>query len=914
MGYEQLSALLSSLTGHLDSKDESEEHTLNDLQQAAANALLQQHPSTISNQRFSFSTSDLFSKEKIGKAKLSKIEELAKGAVESIGDAENLRMFVRDVPVRTTQIAGSVPDWAAGATLERSIGPFITAWGVWRWFDFYRVEKLIAIYNEGQSLPSILFKTSLRRGIIDIITDDPVELQKHYKVLEGSVWIRASLLSASAPADKYCGLKVKGGDINLDAEPTMQGNRIVIKNNNNVRVELNLEQQKPTGTAGTTTHGIDARNADYYLPPSFLFSFKGTAKKIEQIGDARWKVYGNETSFKYTGDQNSLYNPFITRVLIPFATEPKDFEINDCQSPFLTLTGKAAIQQSYWGLSAATLDVNNPLAADGSGALMIVCDKGLTIGWKTLNGNDVALGAPLIFGEPGRIAVTDLLANGSGATQHIDLWKDVQNPHGTSVDLNFIPAGAYMYNTFSSGDEALATICNATVNTDRPMKVNGDPVSVRSKESLVIFAVNATQNIFYLLDDNLIWDNRLPFQSVPTIKPISLALENALFTTSPPNGCFLFGYCNEAFTKMNKGSLLLTFGVFSYLPTLPDPYLANLGVLRRQFFRGGSSDLLSGASSMWLWLVCLVRFKPLAEDKNEVKVSFHLGLPQTEASQSQEDNSSEAAPVPNEGFAATDLFIQNLSLSPQSEATGEESFTPDGEMQFKSYMMSNLPPDYAQEWDDRFGALNNDMFALLDVSSNANQLGISFGVFGTRRMAMMRTATAVDTEYPNEFPLQVQKMQVVSRGVNVRAFLLPLIAWEPVFNLSPGVQPMDPPFLWNYYPDDGGPTRIFNNSTSYVPLAPIPLVEFIVNEYKHDPKNQTAASFTLPFGIKALAALSGNGTETVKPIIDNKRSNWNNDLVAGIQIQAWAGNYDVKPAEEQAKKDSKHVSRLCNPD
>ena len=120
------------------------------------------------------------------------------------------------------------------------------------------------------------------------------------------------------------------------------------------------------------------------------------------------------------------------------------------------------------------------------------------------------------------------------------------------------------------------------------------------------------------------------------------------------------------------------------------------------------------------------------------------------------------------------------------------------------------------------------------------------------------------------FPFQVHGMEVVSRGMNVRAFTVPQISWEPVINLTPPApitappSPFnptpptikDPPFGPNYYPDDGGPTRILNNSADHVALAPIPLTDFLVENFA-DKKNFAALSlFTLPFRHPSAGACS----------------------------------------------------------
>lgn len=56
------------------------------------------------------------------------------------------------------------------------------------------------------------------------------------------------------------------------------------------------------------------------------------------------------------------------------------------------------------------------------------------------------------------------------------------------------------------------------------------------------------------------------------------------------------------------------------------------------------------------------------------------------------------------------------------------------------------PPDYQGPWRDRFGFIDYDTFALLDVSSNANQMGVSFASLGASRVTMMRTHAAVPAE------------------------------------------------------------------------------------------------------------------------------------------------------------------------
>ena len=71
-------------------------------------------------------------------------------------------------------------------------------------------------------------------------------------------------------------------------------------------------------------------------------------------------------------------------------------------------------------------------------------------------------------------------------------------------------------------------------------------------------------------------------------KSLSLVLNNALFKTTAVNGCLLFGTLAEDFIKVERGALFLSLGMHAYLPTLPDPYAANINLLKFQF--RGTSD------------------------------------------------------------------------------------------------------------------------------------------------------------------------------------------------------------------------------------------------------------------------------------------------------------------------------------
>ena len=336
-----------------------------------------------------------------------------------------------------------------------------------------------------------------------------------------------------------------------------------------------------------------------------------------------------------------------------------------------------------------------------------------------------------------------------------------------------------------------------------------------------------------MFDDNLILDDAQINNEDPVIpEQMALALTNALFKVTQPNGCLLFGSLSEDFTKVEKGFLFLTFGLLAYIPTLPDPYAANLGILRQQI-RGRRIDA-SGArvSSQQLtaWLVCRIAWDVPSDDtdNDEVVVSFHFapinnqfaGISFDEP-ESEEDEPLEldsATPTPGLGPVGTSgsldvaashggsvsrLAALNLSeslsgntggSSPGQGGNSESGFTTPISTSRAVINPDSVPlPDYESQWDKETLRYSRDLFALLDVSTNADLFGVSFDLLSRRDF---RVSTNVDTSgeaVASFFPVQVNGMDVVSAGANVKAFTVPQISWEPVFNLSPPAPPPDGP-------------------------------------------------------------------------------------------------------------------------
>src|SRR6266850_694598 len=279
MPNKNLAALLATLTAQLHTANPEEEQALERLQTGIAEALLRQDPSGVTSQEFLFEKSDLFMSANLG-GRLEKIDKIV-ASVQSAIQAEHqqeMQVFVRTVPIRTTQIAGSVTNAAAGSRVA-TVGPIrdrITGRPIW--FDFVKVKKLIPLYVQGQAEPAILFNAEFSVRRFTQLTGQKPEITRNFKIIPDTVWILARLFDPAAPTGHYAGLRVKGGSLTLSQNPQITGDKLTIAAGVTATCNLELEQSNAFASDPSSPYGIDARNAQHQLPKTFEFSFQNNTK------------------------------------------------------------------------------------------------------------------------------------------------------------------------------------------------------------------------------------------------------------------------------------------------------------------------------------------------------------------------------------------------------------------------------------------------------------------------------------------------------------------------------------------------------------------------------------------------------------------------------------------------------------
>jgi hypothetical protein len=809
------------------------------------------------------------------------LDEKRRIRLAALADAEQgadaqFRVFRRDAPLAGAAIDLTTPSWARGAAIARTAGPLTSLDGRQLWFDFFNVIRLVPVYLAGDAQPAFLFHLREHHGGLNqpIAIDEFIGLfGQRYRIAGSSIWVRANLFTPTAPAGTYIGLRITGGTLTFTPPPVIAGGNLTIPANGkcSVRLDLGAADRVISGVAA----GGDAANAVADLPSACSFVLGSGRATMTGVTHAAWMLYDQRLEFDWNRRSTPFYEPLLHAVVIPMTRSEPSLAIGDVASPFATIAGTAPIRRGGWVLPAATIDVTHPTEAAGVGALGVQTGVGLTLTWRGLREGPVDLRSPWVTLTPGLIFIADAAASARYARQTFRLWKDADSRFRSELALAFTDKFSVSYASAAAGMELVIAESDVEARIDRPVDVKGTPLPVRTLRSLLLLAYTDQAQHVSVYDDNILVDALDPHVRWPVERgrPLSLAIRNALFTITPVNSLLLFARLRDE-EIVEKGTLMLGMGMYGLLPTLPDPYAANVGLFRRR----GRSDFASRQVSQLL--IGSVTWKKAAEDDEpdtaRTQFAFAPLGPRDETfrawtSAAQQLRRAQAIDLPNAAPAQDEAHMRAAFFGRRSDEA---------------------------VWNRVFERFGQEQFSLLDVSSNADQMGVSFAWFNARELSsadfvFYRIYGPKGGANPQAapFPLQVRDLDLSAESRYVRAFMVPQISWEPLINLPNPKVPLiagDPPHGYNVYPNDGGPTRLFTDSVELVPIAPIPVTEFLVQDFETRVDGFTGALFTLPFGLRAFAEFSRRNqfiaTLPAAKVTFN-RPEYDEGLTGGLQLR-----------------------------
>ena len=590
MEKERIFSRLQQLTGKLKPGDRSTANDLHELQKALVTHLARDETFAVSGERLHHEGAEHL--EASRETSFDRFAHLDPIIEASIADEESEvapLVFRRATAFQSNLIGNSVPVWGSGLATSKSFGPFIDEHGLGVWFDFFFPKRMISVFFKGNNTPVLLIPLS-----------GTVFATKTYHIKAGSVWIASSLIANDPTlAGFYTGLKVSGGSLDLSKAAEVDGDTIIIKTGSNGTLSLNLDQNEVTTTSPDA--GFDAAAADVKLPETCSLKLSNGVGKLT-AADASCTVFGSEAKFDFS-NANPVWIPPISQILVPYKVTasgdtPNTFSFRTSDSLLSNFEGQAKISgQSGWMLPAAKVPPQQLGEASGTGALVIGLLKGVTAKWKGLKSGDTRLIKPAIIAEPGLLTVADFFAENTRGRLKWTLWENANSEHHSDITLTYGKAFPFIFVSAAPGHEAILFFCKHKASFDRPVDANGSPFVIESTIALGTIYQNGSKFRAALFDNDLLFDGN------PTPKSFEIcavALRNAFFNVTRPYSLFLTGKLTSD-NQLTAGTVALSFGIYRYLPTLPDPYVSNYALGRRLAARGVLGNVGMGLVGFVKW-------------------------------------------------------------------------------------------------------------------------------------------------------------------------------------------------------------------------------------------------------------------------------------------------------------------------
>ena len=273
MNEHPLLALLAQFVGGFIATNNPSAEELQAFYVNIANALLQQQPAYQLQQSFQFEKMQNITTQHLNEEDLLYLNTVLQNAEKNIQTDNTLRIFRREVPFVSSQVKGSVPDWARGAKIAQTIGPLVNNLGQKSWWDLYKVVPAVQLFLQGAPQPAMILSLQVSR--LHFFFHNNTD----YTIPASSVWINSHLISTSAPDNEFCGLTVTKGTLHFTNDVELNNSKMIVPPGTTVTITLELAQQIDPSVSPDNT-GIDAKNAVVNLPQTFTFTFSDAGSQV----------------------------------------------------------------------------------------------------------------------------------------------------------------------------------------------------------------------------------------------------------------------------------------------------------------------------------------------------------------------------------------------------------------------------------------------------------------------------------------------------------------------------------------------------------------------------------------------------------------------------------------------------------
>jgi hypothetical protein len=334
--------------------------------------------------------------------------------------------------------------------------------------------------------------------------------------------------------------------------------------NAGAKFTLEADLDPPAPPSPVIGAGADASLVTSNLPGSITIEVTASTAHIAALSDFEATIYGSTVALKRKV-QSVEYNTQLAAISVPCnVTGPPNFSFASVKSTLFRPSGMAQILLAGWVVPVAVTTPDRLGQAAGAGTAGLLLDPGASLAWVGVS-SPAAAGFVLLAASPGQITLFAGLASGP-ETDIWQLWNGKLRPSTLEFTVPLGGVVLYISSAISTPSEVLIAGGSVVAHTDRPVEATGLRVAL-SMPTAVMFVIQTPA-----FPAGLLLVEGAGTLS-PGAQPAAFALENAFIEALPPQLLIAGGSLQG--NTVNRGALLLNFGLTAFVPMLPDPYATN---------------------------------------------------------------------------------------------------------------------------------------------------------------------------------------------------------------------------------------------------------------------------------------------------------------------------------------------------
>jgi hypothetical protein len=445
------------------------------------------------------------------------------------------RLAVEDLPLDpVAQNAGEQP--------SQVFGPFVEKSGRLLRFASYQSGAFLLVRARFGILP-------IGEVMLMIPAASTPADQLTWHLAPGTIWMESRFLVAGATG--FTGLRIAGGTLRFSAPASRIGNGLVVSALATWDLAVAPEPPPAPGAAGSDAGGLAL------TLPSRLEVHKNGAPTAS--GEVTLSGFGSDLHFQLSGP------PFLDgqQIVFPLTTDAPDWSIVGNRSGLAQFSGTSTVGSPRWALPISSTPSNMLAEASHGGSIVCALPSGITSMLAGQQGGPSRWSAVTLTANAQRLELDAAQAESEARYDALALW----NTSASSFHFARQPISRLLFRSERGGFDTVVIGGGAVRNAwDLPRRADGPP-----------FPFDGTLSVFGIFSNTAgVWLTATAMASVGD-QSYGLALENLYLLVHAPQKLLVVA----SFTApplLAIGLAQLFFNVNFGLPTLPDPYAANLGL------------------------------------------------------------------------------------------------------------------------------------------------------------------------------------------------------------------------------------------------------------------------------------------------------------------------------------------------